>query len=283
MKKILSLIIAIIICLTFTNITSGEISNIIQIKIIDWLSNGKGTIKSDEYVTKGELVQVLTKFADETNQEKQITGTIAKAMAFTVKIVVDGSMTMVYPAKDGKPMGWITKYGQFTGTGVFISPKRLITNNHVVEDRSPDINDIVDIETVSGEKYKAKILSVDKINDLALLEVIADRTFQYVEIAEKVTAGETALIIGNTSLDGLNLNFSVTKGIVSNPYANADFNKKQLQVDASINNGFSGGGILNIKGELIGISYKAANPDKMENVGFGVNVEYVHKIINSTK
>ena len=154
--------------------------------------------------------------------------------------------------------------GTSTGTGCIIDQKGLIlTSSHVVTG-APDVQ--VTIST--GEVFKGEIVSVmGKDNDLALIKINAKRPLPTIELgdSEKVKVGQKVLAIGNP----FGFNGTLTTGIVSR----IDYTKNKIQTDAAINPGNSGGPIINIKGEVIGISQSIYNPDNnISNIGIGFAV-----------
>ena len=154
--------------------------------------------------------------------------------------------------------------GISTGTGCIIDQKGLIlTSSHVVTG-APSVQ--VTIST--GEVFKGDIISVmGKDNDLALIKINAKRPLPTIELgdSEKVKVGQKVLAIGNP----FGFNGTLTTGIVSR----IDYTKNKIQTDAAINPGNSGGPIINIKGEVIGISQSIYNPDNnISNIGIGFAV-----------
>lgn len=156
------------------------------------------------------------------------------------------------------------KEGLSSGTGCIIDPKGIIlTSSHVV-DNAPSVQ--VTIST--GEVFKGQIISkMGKDNDLALIKINAKKLLPTLELgdSEKVKVGQKVLAIGNP----FGFNGTLTTGIVSR----IDYTKNKIQTDAAINPGNSGGPIINIHGEVIGISQSIYNPDNnISNIGIGFAV-----------
>lgn len=156
------------------------------------------------------------------------------------------------------------KDGLSSGTGCIIDPRGIIlTSSHVVDD-APSVQ--VTIST--GEVFKGTILSkMGKDNDLALIKINAKKVLPILELgdSEKVRVGQKVLAIGNP----FGFNGTLTTGIVSR----IDYTKNKIQTDAAINPGNSGGPIINIHGEVIGISQSIYNPDNnISNIGIGFAV-----------
>ena len=151
--------------------------------------------------------------------------------------------------------------GLSTGTGCIIDSKGVIlTSSHVVEDA-----DKIRVTISSGEIYKAKILSVmGKENDLALIKIDTKKPLPTLSLgdSENIRVGQKVLAIGNP----FGFNNTLTTGIISR----IDYSKNKIQTDAAINPGNSGGPIINIQGEVIGISQSIYNPDNnISNIGIG--------------
>lgn len=154
--------------------------------------------------------------------------------------------------------------GLSTGTGCIIDPRGyILTSSHVVTD-APSIQ--VTIST--GEVFKGDIVSVmGKDKDLAILKINPKRTLPVISLGDsaKVKVGQRVLAIGNP----FGFSGTLTTGIVSR----IDYSKNKIQTDAAINPGNSGGPIINIKGEVIGISQSIYNPDNnISNIGIGFAV-----------
>lgn len=146
------------------------------------------------------------------------------------------------------------------GSGVFISPRHVLTNAHVVG-TTAQVTVVTRQRTVKG-----KVIARHERRDVALIEV--DRDFQPVLISQvKPNPGEPLFVIG-TPLDE-SLSHTVTKGILS--AERLTNGQSYYQTDASINLGNSGGPVFNDAGELIGISVAGI----FTRDGAGMNVNYV--------
>lgn len=156
------------------------------------------------------------------------------------------------------------KEGLSSGTGCIIDSKGLIlTSSHVIAG-APSIQ----ITISTGEVFKGEVVSVmGKDNDLALIKIDAKKPLPVLQLgdSEKVKVGQKVLAIGNP----FGFNGTLTTGIVSR----IDYTKNKIQTDAAINPGNSGGPIINIHGEVIGISQSIYNPDNnISNIGIGFAV-----------
>ena len=138
------------------------------------------------------------------------------------------------------------------GSGVIISPDGyIVTNNHVI-DRATQL----EVRLNNNKVYEATLVGSDPKTDIALLKIEADEDLPHVVFAnsDAVKIGEWVLAVGNP----FNLTSTVTAGIVSAKARSLnefDGNPQSfIQTDAAVNRGNSGGALVNIKGELVGIN-----------------------------
>ena len=139
-----------------------------------------------------------------------------------------------------------------TGSGVIISPDGyIITNHHVIENSSEVI-----VTTNDNKEYEAIIVGSDEVTDVAVLKIDSNEKFEYILFgdSENTQIGEWVLAVGNP----YNLNSTVTAGIISSKSRDLNeydqINQSFIQTDAAVNVGNSGGALVNINGELIGIN-----------------------------
>ena len=139
-----------------------------------------------------------------------------------------------------------------TGSGVIVSPDGyIITNNHVIEN-----NNEIEITTNNNKTYRADVIGSDPDTDIAVLKINSNEKLPYIYFGNSDTTriGEWVLAVGNP----FNLNSTVTAGIIS--AKSRDLNKRDgvnesyIQTDAAVNQGNSGGALVNTNGELIGIN-----------------------------
>ncbi|MFW8592214.1 DegQ family serine endoprotease [Glaciecola sp. 2405UD65-10] len=151
------------------------------------------------------------------------------------------------------------------GSGVIIDAENgyVVTNNHVVDNA-----DKIIVKLTDGRELEAEKLGADEQSDIALLKIAPDNLVQ-VDLAnsDKLRVGDFVVAIGNP----FGLNQTVTSGIVSalgrsglNIGGYEDF----IQTDAAINRGNSGGALVNLRGELVGINTAIFGPNG-GNVGIG--------------
>ncbi len=150
------------------------------------------------------------------------------------------------------------------GSGFIISKDGFVVkNNHVIDEASE-----ITVGLNSGEKFKAKIVSIDKKTDIAVLKIDADKELKFAKFGDsnKARIGDSVIVVGNP----FGLGLSVSTGIVSAKGRNLNNGQVDefIQTDAAINNGNSGGPMFNVKGEIIGISTSILSPSG-GNVGIG--------------
>ena len=139
-----------------------------------------------------------------------------------------------------------------TGSGVIVSNDGyIITNYHVIENANE-----IEITTNENKTFIAEIIGSDENSDIAVLKISGSNSFPYIRFAnsDQTKIGEWVLAVGNP----FNLTSTVTAGIISaksrdlNDYDSK--NQSFIQTDAAVNSGNSGGALVNINGDLIGIN-----------------------------
>ncbi|MCP4251269.1 MAG: PDZ domain-containing protein [bacterium] len=151
----------------------------------------------------------------------------------------------------------------------------IVTNAHVV-DRSIDLR----VTFADGKEYKAAVVVSDVDHDLAILKIKADRPLKPIPMgrSDDLMIGESTVAIGNP----LGYANTVTSGIISALHRKLEFSSDVvyddlIQTDASINPGSSGGPLLNILGELIGVN--TAIRAGAENIGFAIPVDKLRTLL----
>ncbi len=166
------------------------------------------------------------------------------------------------------------------GSGVIISADGyIVTNNHVV-----DGADELTVSLNEGSKeYSARVIGADKTTDLALIKIDAkDLPAITIANSDNVKVGEWVLAVGNP----LGLNNTVTAGIISAKARTLGANGVEsfIQTDAAINQGNSGGALVNTRGELVGINAMLASPTG-SNIGYGfaIPTAIMNKVVDDLK
>jgi len=169
------------------------------------------------------------------------------------------------------------------GSGVIISSDGyIVTNNHVV-----DMSTNIEVVLNDKRSYKAKIIGKDPSTDLALLKIEAnDLPAIPIANSDAVKIGEWVLAVGNP----FNLTSTVTAGIVSAKGRNINIVQGQysiesfIQTDAAVNPGNSGGALVNIMGELVGINAAiATQTGSYSGYSFAIPTSIVTKVIADLK
>ncbi|WP_231664146.1 S1C family serine protease [Pseudanabaena sp. 'Roaring Creek'] len=147
-----------------------------------------------------------------------------------------------------------------TGSGSIVTPDGLvITNEHVIRDAK---NGNVRIINSEGKTYSGQVVTTDRKNDLALVKIASSDRFPSLSFADRdsILVGEKVFAIGSP----FGLSGTLTTGILSRIAADGD-----LQTDARLNPGNSGGPLLNSRGEIIGVNKAILSPDGRSNTGIG--------------
>ena len=161
----------------------------------------------------------------------------------------------------------------------------LVTNTHVINGAKK-----VDILLADGNKVPGEVVGSDIYSDIAVVRISADKAKAVAEFGDsnQLTVGETAIAIGSPL--GTDYANSVTQGIISSQGRNVNLkadngqniSTRALQTDAAINPGNSGGPLINIQGQVIGItSSKISNNGQtsVEGMGFAIPANDVVNII----
>ena len=167
------------------------------------------------------------------------------------------------------------------GSGVVVtSDGYVLTNNHVIEGA-----DEVSIDLTDGRTLKAKVVGSDKPSDLALLKVEGS-DFHSLTLGDSdgVKVGDVVLAVGNP----LNVGQTVTMGIISAKGRSTGVGDGSyedfLQTDAPINHGNSGGALVNMKGELIGINSQIVSvSDGNIGIGFAIPANMARHVMTDLR
>ncbi|MNO91600.1 Serine protease Do-like HtrA [compost metagenome] len=168
------------------------------------------------------------------------------------------------------------------GSGVIFKKENglayVITNNHVISEA-----DELEVMTVDGDMIKATLVGTDTVNDIAVLSIDGKNITTVAEMgnSSELRLGETVIAIGNP----LGLGDTLTSGIVShknrvipvslNKDGIYDWEQEVIQTDAAINEGNSGGALVNLKGEVVGINTMKISDTGVEGLGFAIPTEQV--------
>jgi len=172
-----------------------------------------------------------------------------------------------------------------SGTGWVISPGYIVTNQHVVHRAKT-----VEIVMANGEKISAKVVAADARNDLAVLSVASAGSLPPgLPLAKKaVSAGEEVFTIGFPLPGDMGQRAKLTDGIINADSGLGD-DPRYYQISVPIQPGNSGGPLLNMRGEVIGITTATLNSAEMlknggalpQNVNYAIKSPYVGKLVQS--
>jgi serine protease Do len=166
------------------------------------------------------------------------------------------------------------------GSGVIIAQEGevgyIVTNNHVIEGATS-----IMVRLKDGTELNANLVGTDSVTDLAVLTVSTEKalTVSVLGDSDSLIVGQEVIAIGNPlgQLGG-----TVTNGIVSALERELKIdgeNMTLLQTNAAVNPGNSGGGLFNMRGELIGVVNAKSSGDDVEGLGFAIPINTVHEII----
>ncbi len=158
------------------------------------------------------------------------------------------------------------------GSGFLISKDGLVmTNKHVVSETDASYT----VFTSDGEKHEAKVLAQDPVNDVAVLKIEGDN-YSFLQFADsdQLKVGQTVIAIGNALSEFDNtVSVGVVSGlsrsiVASSNYGSTEKLDQVIQTDAAINQGNSGGPLLNLNGDVVGVNVAVAVDS--ENIGFAL-------------
>lgn len=172
------------------------------------------------------------------------------------------------------------------GTGFIVSSDGLIlTNRHVVSDESADYT----VLTNDGKRFSAKVLARDPLQDIAIIKIEKNDSLVPIKLgdSDKLQIGQAVIAIGNVLGEFRN---SVSVGVISGlgrtitaqeGSGSVETLEDVIQTDAAINKGNSGGPLLNLKGEVIGIN--TAMVYGAQNIGFAIPINKAKRSIEQIK
>ena len=205
--------------------------------------------KIGQLMTMSEAVALIKDSVVEINTEKMVTGSI---------------------------------YGQYiasgAGSGVIVAKEGyIITNNHVVEGAKA-----IKVTLTNGNKYDARLIGTDSATDIAVIKIDTNETLTTAVLgsSDKLVLAEDVIVIGNPlgSLGG-----TVTCGIISalDRQITVEGEKMTLlQTNAAVNPGNSGGGMFNLRGELVGIVNAKSTGEDVEGLGFAIPIDTAYTVFN---
>lgn len=245
-------------------------------------------------------------YVSQVSHEQSIIDAVGRASPSVVSIVVSKDLPIIERCPYNPFQGFLPGFEQFFGgetqffvpcpgetrlqeigggSGFIISADGLIvTNKHVVADEDASYT----VLTNDGNKYAASVLARDPIQDFAVLKINA-RGLPTLTLGDSdgIALGQTAIAIGNALGEYRNtVSVGVISGLAREITAVAPGGRPQtirgvIQTDAAINVGNSGGPLLNLNGEVIGIN--TAIVSGAQNIGFAIPINQVKPAIESVR
>jgi len=214
---------------------------------------------------------------------------INKIVPAVVSIIVyDQETIYILDLMTGQQTQQTSKVEKGSGTGFLISADGLILTNKHIANAGKEGTAEYRIILNSGKQYYAQLIGKDPLNDFAILKIF-DKNLPYVNLgdSDKLQLGSTVMAIGNALGRYQN---SVTKGIVSgigrsliasDQAGNAEALDNVLQTDAGINQGNSGGPLIDLLGNVVGIN--VAIDQGGSSIGFAIPINDARPVIKSVK
>ena len=165
-----------------------------------------------------------------------------------------------------------------TGSGIIISSDGyIVTNNHVIEGASS-----VSVTLNTGAEYEAKVIGADSRTDLAVVKIVPEEQLTVAELGDSsaIEVGERAIAIGNPL--GMEFFGSTTQGIISAINRTITVDNRTMsviQTDAAINEGNSGGALVNAYGKVIGINAVKISSSTVEGMGFAIPISEAKPVL----
>ena len=308
-ERLVFFIVSIIIISSFFGFLSGFVSSVYFLHHKDYIEklalNIEQLFKKESQKTDG-----VGGYIAQTSQEQAIINAVKEFSPAVVSIVISKDVPIMEeyfynPFEGISPFEvQIPQYRQKGtekkeiggGTGFIISQDGLVlTNKHVALDETAEYT----VFTNDGKKFPAKILARDPIQDLAILKIEQEKSlndkgeinstpFPMVKLGDSdgLQIGQTVIAIGNALGEFRN---TVSVGVISGlgrsiTASGGSFSETLedvIQADAAINKGNSGGPLLNLKGEVIGIN--TAMAEEAQSIGFAIPINKAKRDIEQIK
>ncbi|MDF1498493.1 MAG: trypsin-like peptidase domain-containing protein [Patescibacteria group bacterium] len=295
------------------NKKTNSLKKIISISVIigtffGGLSGGIVSSLYFQYQTKNKenkIINTNTETVSVTEEESAVVSAVEKVSPAVVNVVSSKDLPKIqrfrnpffddeffreffgddFSTPDNSQNGETERKEISSGTGFIVSKDGyIVTNKHVVSSDDADYTVLMNNE----EKYDAKVIARDPINDLAILKIEAEN-LPFVELGDSsnLKVGQKTIAIGNALGEFSN---TVSTGVISGLSrsiiaSGGSIGTEELidviQTDASINPGNSGGPLLDISGRVIGINTAIASG--AQNIGFAIPINEVKSIIESVE
>lgn len=262
-------------------------------------SNVAGWIDQHIFNNKtGDTNLSLQKTLQVTTEESATIDVVKAASPAVVSIIISQDLSKLYSQSELFPFEDFFGFGTNiqppppegkqtigAGTGFIIEADGLIvTNKHVVSDESAEYTVVLQ----DGTQHTATVLDTDPLNDLAVLDIEAtDLPTLQLGDSDSLQIGQFVIAIGNTLGEYSN---TVTRGVVSglsrtvtagDGNGSSETLEDIIQTDAAINQGNSGGPLLNLNGEVIGVNTAVSREGQL--VGFAIPINQAKLVIDSVR
>ena len=273
--------------------SSKKWGQLLLVILISFFSGVLGTFTTLQLSQKQNSGTTTTTTVSKTavKNENSTTQAVDKVKDAVVSIITySGNSQGGFVGTDDTDIDSNTEQVSSEGSGVIYKKEGnfayLVTNTHVISGAKK-----VDIRLADGTKVPGEIVGSDTYSDIAVVKIAADKVTTVAEFgdSDQLTVGETAIAIGSPL--GSEYANTVTQGIVSSLNRNVSLKSedgqaistKAIQTDTAINPGNSGGPLINIQGQVIGItSSKIATNGgtSVEGLGFAIPSNDAINIIN---
>ena len=311
-NKFFWLVISTIFISSVCGLLAGALSgSYFYLEVKDHLSKLKIELPEPQVVEKIIEKETVKEYQPQTTQEEKIIQAVKEASPAVVSIVITKDVPIIeqyyispfegeWPFSDLQVPQYRQKGTEKKevggGTGFIVSKEGMVlTNKHVVLDEEADYT----VFTNDGKSFSAKVLAKDPIQDLAILKIAQEKIvnqegklslkeFPQVQLgdSDSLQIGQTVIAIGNALGEFRNtISVGVISGLGRTITASGgglvETIEDVIQTDAAINQGNSGGPLLNLKGEVSGIN--TATVLQAQNIGFAIPVNKVKKDIEQVK
>ncbi|MFA6588472.1 MAG: trypsin-like peptidase domain-containing protein [Patescibacteria group bacterium] len=225
-------------------------------------------------------------------EESQTTDVVKRVQPSVVSIIISKDLSKIY-SQSGPFNFFFGTQGNPTAPGlqqvgggsgfILTADGYIMTNKHVVSDTQAEYS----VVTNDGKTYTAKLVATDPVNDLAVVKIEAkDLTPVVFGDSSTLTVGQTVIAIGNALGQYQN---TVTKGIVSGlardvtagDGSSSETLTNVIQTDAAINSGNSGGPLVNLEGQVIGVNTAVSQEGQL--IGFAIPGNQAKQVFDSVQ
>lgn len=275
-------ILLLIVCATAFCLVSCDLSSVLSPSNSDNNDNDSSS-NNNSNTTNGDVIN--------NNYDITVT-TEAMGLRYAVAEVVESVVKVTAVLKSG------TRQATVSGSGSIISSDGLVlTNRHVVSSTGYTLQSIT--VTTMDANYNETSYSAELVNftgsfdlDMRILQIkkANGKTFKPVSIAKSnsLKMGDTTFMLGNSASTGFTMSSAVVAHPKSTEFANSGLGFTQIvKINADVNHGNSGGGLFNLKGDLVGVvTYRkegstSSPSDMIQGIGYAIRTEDILPIIKS--